>query len=244
MKIGHLVAVLFVVSFVPNYLIAAQRVPVVVELFTSEGCSSCPPADALLASLATEQPGAAEIIALGEHVDYWNELGWKDRFAAHQYTQRQEEYARRFKLDSPYTPQIVIDGRREFVGNDQAAVRRIITEATQARKPIEVSLEVRGDRADISLKGSGTGPAEVLLAITEDNLTTAVRSGENGGRQLVHQAVVRSLREIGMVKGGSFDAHVLLNVDRTWVRSNLKILVLAQDPASGVILGATAKRLP
>lgn len=244
MKISLLALVLFALLLLGTGPFAAERVPVVVELFTSEGCSSCPPAEALLSSLSHEQSGNVEIIALGEHVDYWNELGWKDRFAAHQYTQRQEDYARRFRLDSVYTPQMVIDGHREFVGNDQPAVRKIIAEASRAKKPVEVALDIDGDQVNVSLKQSGTASAAILLVVTEDNLTTEVRSGENGGRRLVHQAVVRSLRQIGVLTGGSFSAHAPLELDSAWLKPNVKVLVLAQDPASGAILGAAAKRLP
>jgi hypothetical protein len=243
MRLGWLAVVLVVLPVFSTDVPAAERVPVVVELFTSEGCSSCPPADALLAQLSREQAGAAEIIALGEHVDYWNELGWKDRFAARQYTQRQEEYARRFNLDSVYTPQMVIDGRKEFVGNDQSAVRRLIAEATRTRKPVEVNLELDGNQANVALKQSGTGTAAVLLAVTEDNLTTQVGSGENGGRRLVHQAVVRSFRQIGTLHGSSFAGREPLKLDNAWVRSNVRVLVLAQDPSTGAILGAASKSL-
>ena len=232
-----------IVLFAAN-LRAAEHVPVIVELFTSEGCSSCPPADALLASLARERSfGTAEIIALGEHVDYWNELGWKDRFSAHQYSLRQEDYARRFGLGSVYTPQMVIDGHREFVGNDQAEARKTITAATQHKKPIEVTLELTGDQLNIALRQAGTNRAVVLLAITEDNLTTQVGAGENGGRRLTHQAVVRSLRQIGVLTGGSFAAREALKLEPAWLRPNLKVVVFAQDASSGAIVGAAVQHL-
>ncbi|HVP44594.1 MAG TPA: DUF1223 domain-containing protein [Terriglobales bacterium] len=224
-------------------LSAAERVPVVVELFTSEGCSSCPPADALLASLARDRSDSVEIIALGEHVDYWNELGWKDRFSAHQYSARQEDYARHFGLGSVYTPQMVIDGRRQFVGNDQAKAREVIVAASRSKKSVEVTLELKGDVLNIAVKQNGTSSAVVLLAITEDNLTTEVRAGENGGRRLTHQAVVRSLRQIGMLNGMAFAASEGLQLNPGWARSNLRVLVLAQDPASGAIVGAAALNL-
>lgn len=220
---------------------AADRVPVVVELFTSEGCSSCPPADALLAALAREQSETAEIIALGEHVDYWNELGWKDRFSDRQFSARQEDYARHFGLGSVYTPQMVIDGRQEFVGNDQAQARRVIAASSAQKKPVEVILEVKGDVLKVEVKGPSS--ALVLLAITEDNLSTQVKAGENGGRQLVHQAVVRYIRQIGVLTGPRFIARETLPLKPSWTKKNLKAVVLAQEPRSGAILGAAARHL-
>jgi hypothetical protein len=113
----------------------ATRTPVLVELFTSEGCSSCPPADALLIKFQQEQPiPEAQIIVLEEHVDYWEGLGWHDRFSSHQFTDRQNVYGARFKLESVYTPQMVVDGTEEFVGNDAAKARRTIAHAAQTTK--------------------------------------------------------------------------------------------------------------
>ena len=222
---------------------AADRVPVVVELFTSEGCSSCPPADALLGSLSRMQSPDVEIIALGEHVDYWNELGWKDRFSTHEYTLRQEDYARRFHLDSPYTPQMVIDGTEQLVGNDEREARRIIASASQRQKPVEVDLQLAGDVLKIDAKSNGTAPAVVLLAITEDDLTTEVKAGENGGRRLVHQAVVRSLRQIGMMNGETFTAREPLKFDPSWRHSASKAVVFLQDARSKAIVGGATCRL-
>ena len=109
---------------------APSPAPVVVELFTSEGCSSCPPADQLLDRLtAAAADDGAKVVALGEHVDYWDRLGWRDRFSSAAFTSRQELYARRFNLDSAYTPQMVVDGHAEFVGSDSAAARRAIAKA-------------------------------------------------------------------------------------------------------------------
>src|SRR5580704_8489772 len=127
----------------------ARRVPVLLELFTSEGCSSCPPADRLLEILDQKQPVAgADLIVLSEHVDYWDRLGWKDPFSSSQYTARQQEYSYRFNGDGVYTPQLVVDGRFGFVGSDGREASSAIQKAIRERKiPIEISNVARdGDR--------------------------------------------------------------------------------------------------
>src|SRR4051812_47773720 len=132
---------------------SGPRTPVLVELFTSEGCSSCPPADRLLIELKQKQPVPnAQVIALGQHVDYWNYIGWKDRFSSPQFTARQQEYADRLN-DGPYTPQMVIDGTASLVGNDADGVSRAITKAAAAVKPVQVELSQAGDQVQIQLRG-------------------------------------------------------------------------------------------
>ncbi len=234
---------LAMMAFPGGKAVGGDLVPVVVELFTSEGCSSCPPADALLASLSQQSFDSAQIIALGEHVDYWNQLGWKDRFSSHEYSKRQEEYAKRFGLDSVYTPQMTIDGRVQFVGNDKDAANKAIEAAANSPKTANVSLRREGDALQITVEHAGSGSPIVLLAITEDNLTTQIRAGENGGRQLTHQAVVRSLRPLGTITAGGFSARETLRLDPSWQPANLKAVVFVQDQKSGAIVGAASERL-
>lgn len=215
--------------------------PVVIELFTSEGCSSCPPADALLSKL--QKAGAvegAEVLVLGEHVDYWNHLGWADRFSSAALTQRQADYARRFSLDSSYTPQMVIDGHKELVGNDESGVRRQLALAAALPKPAQVKLAWAGaNQLQIDVDAKDVS-GQILLAITEDGLSTEVRNGENGGRTLRHSGVVRELREIGTLRGGQFASHEKLAAHSDWVNNNLRAVVFVQQAGHRDILGAAS----
>ena len=213
--------------------------PVVVELFTSEGCSSCPPADAVLLQLS-QQPASkgTEVILLGEHVDYWNYIGWTDRFSSKQFSERQSEYAKALGAQV-YTPQMVIDGQEQFVGNDAAEVQSRIAIAAKKPKPAQVTLTWEGKgRLRVSVNSSAATKAEVLLAITEDGLSTEVARGENGGETLHHGAVVRQLRQIGDLANGRFDKTVEVAQQNGWDPAKLKVAVLVQDSANMKILGA------
>lgn len=220
--------------------VAAEKQSVVVELFTSEGCSSCPPADALLGQLR-QPPNAngAEVIPLGFHVDYWDSLGWHDRFDSYAYSRRQEDYARKFHIDGPYTPQMVVNGEFEFVGSMAGKARETIAEAAAQSPAAQVQISPAGGNK-LLLKVTGSRPADVMLAITEDNLVTKVGGGENGGRVLHHSAVVRELRRIGHVRNGGFSATVPLTIEKGWKRDDLRAVVFVQDEASGRIFGAAS----
>ncbi len=198
--------VLFLINLIP----AIAQNPVVVELFTSEGCSSCPPADAVLLDLSRHtQDGGSDLILLGEHVDYWNYIGWTDRFSSAQFSDRQSEYAKKFHLGSVYTPQMVIDGHVQFVGNDVSEVQRKIQQEAQQPKPAQVSLKWEGkSRLNIKVQSPTAPHSKVLLAVTEDGLSTSVGSGENGGRTLHHAAVVRQLRDLGSANKSIFETTV------------------------------------
>jgi hypothetical protein len=217
---------------------AAQN-PVVVELFTSEGCSSCPPADAILLQLSQEKPGdGPPLILLGEHVDYWNYIGWTDRFSSKQFSERQSQYAAALHAQV-YTPQMVIDGQEQFVGNDAAEVRSRIAAAARKPQPAQVRLAWEGNgRLRVSVN-SQAGKAQVLLAITEDGLSTRVANGENGGKTLHHAAVVRQLREIGELANGKFDQTVAIARQNDWETAKLKVAVLVADPKTERIVGAS-----
>ena len=230
----------------------AARVPVLVELFTSEGCSSCPPADTLLAQLATEQPIAgAEVIALEEHVDYWNHLGWTDPFSSRYFSARQEAYAKSFDSGSVYTPQMVVDGLNEFVGSNGREARRAIERASQSMKtPVKLAVTSADSSTGkllvtigkLSAATSGD-KAEVFLAITEAGLHLAVTRGENAGEDLHHSSVVRVLEKIGEAdrQGDiAFSAEPALRIERGWKRENLRAVVFIQEQKTRRILGAAS----
>ena len=171
-----------------------SRAPVLVELFTSEGCSSCPPADRLLESLDRQA------VVLSEHVDYWDRLGWRDPFSGHANTQRQEAYARGFGIEGPYTPQMVIDGVTEFVGTD---ARRAMDEIGRARSREKIGVHLARTAAGVQVQiDPAAKAADVWLALADDSGTSQVAAGENQGRSLHHVAILRSLRKIGAMKRG------------------------------------------
>lgn len=233
----------------------AGRTPVVVELFTSEGCSSCPPADALLQKLQAQEPvGGAEIIAIEEHVDYWNHDGWVDPFSSPEWTERQQVYVSLNRNDA-YTPEMVVDGRSQFVGNNEGQAFREIEKAAQARKT-EVSLRAKPEangsqRFSVSigrLEGNSANDVpEVWLAVTEDGLNSSVSHGENSGRVLHHIATLRSLRKIGVadLRGGdvTFAADSLVKISPHWNVENLHVTVFVQEKRSRGILGAVSTRI-
>ena len=229
--------------------LAQQRTPVVVELFTSEGCSSCPPADNILSRLEREQPiGGVEVIALGEHVDYWDHEGWRDRFSSPLFTARQQDYGQALKLQSVYTPQMVVNGQSEVLGSDWNAANNAIRLAAQNPRAV-VNLKVSGwdgMSAQVRALPKEAHAADMFLAITENGLDTAVLSGENGGRRLRHPAVVCSMIRLGKLdpkKDGAYSADTRLNLRPEWNRQNLKLVLFVQEQGSRRILGAAATQL-
>ena len=186
---------------VPPQAAPAQRTPVLVELFTSEGCSDCPPADDFLGRLDTEQPvSAAQIIVLSEHVTYWNHLGWMDPFSLIDIDQRQEDYARQFALPSPATPEFVVDGAAQVEGlNPETLMQKIDRAAAAPKAAVEIDGAHRAadGSVDFAVKAS-TGPKTNLVAAVAENAThSEVSHGENKGRTLHHVAVVRVLKDFG-----------------------------------------------
>ena len=173
------------------------RGPVVLELFTSEGCSSCPPADALLTELATHP----DLLPLAFHVTYWDSLGWKDPFSLAAATARQRAYAEHLGSDTVYTPELVVNGQRAVVGSDRGAVAAAIEAASHAA-PALASLRLRAGQAGLAVDvGGGSGSATIWLAGYDHQHRTAIGRGENGGRTLLEANIVRSMRPIGTWTG-------------------------------------------
>jgi len=215
----------------PHSSLEVRRKAVVVELFTSEGCSSCPPADALLSRLKQQgQLHGVEIIPLGFHVDYWNYLGWKDRFSSHAYSQRQEQYAYAFSISGPYTPQMVIDGQKEFVGSDSSRAGDAIADEAARPQTADVQLAwAEPGKLQVHVTAPASVAGEVRLAITEDNLVSNVGSGENGGRTLRHAAVVREFRTLGKLTNGEFKTEEAVSNAKDWKLNDLRYVVFVQQ---------------
>lgn len=223
-----------------------KAVPVLVELFTSEGCSSCPPADRTLAKLEKSQPvTGAEIVPLSLHVDYWNRLGWADPFSSAAFSARQSDYSRAWGVERVYTPQMVVDGRAELVGSDEEGARRAVEEASRGPKAV-IELTWGATTGDIPLRitvrnlprATRGDTAEVLLALTEDGLTRDVPRGENAGRRLAHTAVVRDLTAVGTIRPDSmFEVERAVRLKADWKRDALHAVVFVQERRSRKILG-------
>jgi hypothetical protein len=227
-----------------------QNIPVLVELFTSEGCSSCPPADQLLIRLDEEQPvPGADIIVVSEHVDYWDRLGWRDPFSSPAFTQRQEDYRQALGEPANYTPQMVVDGRAALIGSLESDVRRAVTEAARQPKasvrvePIgpmtsdTVALRVHVTRMPILPQGDR---AELWVAVTQRGLVTHVPRGENARRRLPHTAVARRLERIETlpaVARDTFQTTVQVDLDPDWPQEQLRVVAFLQAVDSRHVLG-------
>jgi hypothetical protein len=229
---------------------AASDHAVVVELFTSQGCSSCPPADRVLSELGAQQ--SSGVIPLSFHVDYWNHDGWTDPFSRHDWTERQSAYARLLGLQQVYTPEAVVNGRTEMVGSDANRLRSAIAAAAKrAGASISIRLELAKSKVTVTadvdrpeiLRGR---KLDVMMAVFETNLVTSVGRGENSGRTLRNDYVVRSLRRAGtLAAGGANPANqtATLSLEDGWKRTELGVVAFVQDPASLEILGAAARHL-
>lgn len=224
-----------------------QRVPVLVELFTSEGCSDCPPADALLAKLDASQPvRGVEAIVLSEHVTYWNHLGWRDPFSFQEMTDRQEQYGRQFGLDSSYTPQMVVDGETQFVGGNAAALVTAVTTAAKSRKQpltIEDAKWVDGG-VEFALHADAAKGSKIEAALAIDATHQEVSAGENAGRTLHHVAVVRVIKEFG---SDATDGRKLKlssgHLGKTESAGPVRLVVFRIDSKSGHVLGVAEQTL-
>jgi hypothetical protein len=207
--------------------------PVVVELFTSQGCNSCPPADALLGELAG-QPG---VIALELHIDYWDYIGWEDPYAGPELTKRQRSYAKRLDQRYVYTPQMVIDGRINVVGSQRDNVLKAIDKAAAGMKALKVRFEqVDGGKIVIPAGHAPDEGAAVWLAVFDRQIETEVLRGENAGRKLVNTNVVRRLTRIGTWRGEHLEIPFDMAAAAAQGRDGCAVIV-QQDP-TGAVLGA------
>ena len=229
---------------------SSDRTPVLVELFTSEGCSDCPPADALLQKLDQQPLAGADIIVLSEHVDYWNHLGWSDPYSAHLYSERQNAYSRHFGLATVYTPQMIVDGSAEFVGsNAPKAQTAVAAAARSAKQPVRLSaVALEGNQVRLNVEASAlTGAvrgADVYVALAQNRAYSRVTAGENAGRNLTHVAVVRSLVRVGTVAGTqTFTKAVTVKLPEPSDSKDLRIVAFVQEAGTGRVLGAVERRV-
>lgn len=234
----------------------ATAPPVVVELFTSQGCSSCPPADRLLSSFGGSEPAAGAVVPLAFHVDYWDHLGWRDPFSSPRWSSRQESYASKvFASDGVYTPQVVVNGRAESVGSDRERILREIAEARSRPAAGEIVIgpptaDAGGGRVSVEVTARRTaahgGKLDVMLVLFENGLVTQVGRGENARRTLANDFVVRQLSKLASLDKGDGEPRVLravVEVDPSWQRSKLGLAAFLQDPGSLEISGAAVRPL-
>jgi hypothetical protein len=230
---------------------ASGGAPVVLELFTSEGCSSCPPADALISELGSS---TKSVIPLAYHVDYWNHLGWADPFSSRQWSERQGDYARAMNLEGEYTPQMVIGGGWQCPGSDAGSIARAVaaarSEPALGRTRIQTSIAAAGSRklqVKVSaqmLSNAGAGPHTVMLALYENGLVSKIGAGENGGREITYDYTVRRLLpafELDGAKGASASKELNIELDDSWSLDHLGVAAFIQDPTSLRIEGASSE---
>jgi hypothetical protein len=225
----------------------AARIPVLLELFTSEGCSSCPPADRLLESLDRQPIDNADLIVLSEHVDYWNYLGWKDPYSLPLFSARQGKYSDRLG-SGVYTPQMVIDGRIQVLGSDRREATQGITQALRKAK---LPVSVRATSGVVHVEANSRGAnADLYIAIASDRGETQVLRGENRGQTLSHVAVAHSITRIGKWEG-SGPAQRDLPIPSQQFRQaspgakpgETRVVAILQDPQTGEILGVAQTRI-
>jgi hypothetical protein len=212
--------------------------PVIVELFTSQGCSSCPPADALIHDIAGDAKLRGHVIPLVFHVDYWDRLGWRDPFSSAEWSQRQVRYANTMRLSSAYTPQAVVGGTREFVGSNHAALDVALEGASNSKMRGEVALTARRDRDTVVVSIHASVPAEtdLMLALTQDGLITKIEHGENAGRTVTNDAIVRRL-----VRVEPGQTAITFKIDPAW--RNLSAAAFVQDRKTLAIGAAAAMQI-
>ena len=211
----------------------------VIELFTSEGCSSCPPADALVARIQKEYAGRP-VYLLAYHVDYWNYLGWKDVFSAPPFSDRQKQYAAWLKARSVYTPQVVVNGNKEFVGTNEQALRNSMTTDLQKTPTGKLTIKIKSqEKAAVNVEYQAIGFAGsnyLLLAIVQKSASTQVKRGENSGKTLAHVQVVRSFQTVAL--NNKSKGTVAVNLPEDLDQKDAEIIAIVQNNANGEIAAA------
>jgi len=223
---------------------------VILELFTSEGCSSCPPADRLLRQVHLKQTGGGQlIVGISEHVTYWNNLGWKDPYSAQVFTHRQSFYAARLSPEGPYTPQMIVNGRDQFVGGDGSALDRALQ--SDARRPhtdlhiVSSTISKDGIDATFSFSGQAKEPLDLIAVVTDDADRSNVLRGENSGRLLEHVSVARTLVKVATISGETEKSiHLAVPDDlKSKSGSGHHLVLFVQEPHQGAIVGAAVTAL-
>ena len=229
---------------------SSTRTPVLVELFTSEGCSDCPPADTFLQKLDQQPVSTKELIVLSEHVDYWNHDGWTDPYSSHAFSERQDEYMQHFHLASVYTPQMVVDGATQFVGNNVKEAEKALTAPAYGMLASvqigAVSLEGNTVRAhiDVAALPEHSRKSDIIFVVALNHAESQVASGENSGRHLAHVAVVRRLEKVGTIDSKApFSRDVSLKLEKLTDKADLRVIAFVQEPGPGRVLGAAMQRL-
>ncbi|HEY2526197.1 MAG TPA: DUF1223 domain-containing protein [Candidatus Binataceae bacterium] len=230
---------------------ADEDAPVVLELFTSEGCSSCPPADELLSRIGALTPG---VIPLAYHVDYWNSLGWSDPLSSNQWTMRQVEYVRAMQLRGSYTPQIVVNGRWQCIGSNPNGITRLIAAARATPPPAVVTVRAMPLAADSRklnlsvsahiVRSAGDKSLIVLVAIYENGLTASIDSGENSGHRIKYDYTVRKIIpafELSPTAGSALENELSVNLDPSWRLDHLGVAAFIQDETSLAIDGGATQ---
>jgi hypothetical protein len=227
---------------------AASKPAVVAELFTSEGCSSCPPADAILAELDHKTFAGVPVIVLSEHVDYWDHDGWRDPFSSETWTQRQNYYNQHFRLDNIYTPQMVVDGTQQVNGSNGPQVAHAIETAAAVPGKIEIAVTQAswdGDvlHATISVADLGAAKGANLYAVlADDEDTSNVERGENSGHTLKNVSVVRVMQKIGSLHG-PYSGDVQVKLPRDVAHGKMRLIIFAQKGQNGQIFGAAQREV-
>ncbi|GGH11115.1 hypothetical protein GCM10007352_17190 [Mucilaginibacter phyllosphaerae] len=245
LAIAGLVSAGFIRSNKPVVNHGAEKGFAVVELFTSEGCSSCPPADELLARVQKENAGKPVYI-LAYHVDYWNRLGWKDSFSQADFSKRQSSYAHWLHLSGVYTPQAVINGQTEFVGSAQGTLRNAIRTNLEKAPKAQVNLTglaVNNYKATLKYTTEGSGDNTALvLALVQKNATSVVKSGENGGRTLSHIQIVNKLQSIPLGNNKTGAATIVL--PDNFFAQGYEVIGFVQNTQTGQIMAAARSAFP